>query len=456
MTPSTTGHDRAAGREGTSSAPIASSGGAITEADVLLPTYGPRAATFVAGEGSWLIDAQGQRHLDMLCGLAVTSLGHAHPAVTAAVAQQAATLTHTSNLFGTEPVLRLAARLQQLLGWPDGRAFFCSSGAEANEAAIKLARRHGKRIDPAKVNVVALTGSFHGRLLGALKLTGNPAKHAPFEPLGSWVRHVPHDDPDALRAAVDDDTCAVWIEVVQGEGGVRPLSPAMLTAAREACDAHDALLVADEVQTGIGRLGEWFGWQTTDVVPDVVCLAKGLGNGLPIGAIVARGVAAEAFVQGDHATTFGGGPLVCAAANAVLDTIAEQDLLAHTRTMGERLAAGIEALAGSGPDVDGVPLVTGQRGRGLLRAMTLSTDAAGAVTAAALRHRVVVNAVAPDAVRLAPPLNITPEEVDEALVRLRAALDEVAAAWGSPGAAAASVPSTPAASAATTDPSEKS
>jgi acetylornithine/N-succinyldiaminopimelate aminotransferase len=396
----------------------------LTEDDVLLPTYGPRAATFVRGEGSWLEDADGGRHLDLLCGLAVTSLGHAHPAVTAAVAEQAARLTHTSNLFGTTPALELADRLRTALGWPDGRTFFCNSGAEANEAAIKLARRHGKHSAEDKVHVVALTGSFHGRLMGALKLTGNPAKHAPFEPLGTWVTHVPHDDPEALLAAVDDRTCAVWIEVVQGEGGVRPLSEAVLTAAREACDDHDALLVADEVQTGIGRLGAWFGWQTTAVEPDVVCLAKGLANGLPIGAIVARGVAAKAFQPGDHATTFGGGPVVCAAANAVMATIERDGLLERARAAGDRFAAGIEALAAE------LPLVTGQRGRGLLRAVTLDRPLAAEVTAAALRRHVIVNAVAPDAIRLAPPLTITDDEVDEGLWRLRLALEDVAAEAG--------------------------
>ncbi len=390
----------------------------LTEDEVLLPTYGPRPVAFTSGTGSWLTADDGTTYLDFLCGLAVTSLGHAHPAVTQAVAEQAAALTHVSNLFGTTPALTLADTLRQRLGWEDGRTFFCNSGAEANEAAIKLARRHGKHSDPNKVGVVALSGGFHGRLMGALKLTGNPDKHAPFEPLGTWVRHVPRDDVEALREAVDDTTCAVWVEVVQGEGGVRPLSEEMLAAAREACDAHDALLVADEVQTGIGRLGEWFGWQTTDIEPDVVCLAKGLANGLPIGAIVARGQAAKAFQPGDHATTFGGGPVVCAAANAVMTTIECDDLLAHARAMSARLTAGIEALAATNH------LVTGWRGRGLLIALTLSADIGPAVAQAALRHRLIVNAVAPDAIRLAPPLNVSPEEVDVALARLGAALED--------------------------------
>lgn len=385
-----------------------------TPDQVLLPTYGAPARTFVSGHGSWLTDDAGRDHLDFLCGLAVTSLGHAHPAITEAITAQASTLSHTSNLFATTPALELAAKLRDAAGWADGRAFFCNSGAEANEAAIKLARRHGKHRDPSKVNVVALTGSFHGRLLGALKLTGNPAKHEPFEPLGSWVTHVPHDDPDALAAAVDDRTCAVWVEVVQGEGGVRPLDAAMLERAREVCDAHDALLVVDEVQTGIGRLGEWYGWQTTSVVPDVICLAKGLANGLPIGAILAHGVAAKAFQPGDHASTFGGNPVACAAANAVMDVIDREDLLANTRAMGERLADGLITLDS--------PHVVGQRGRGLLRALLLDAPVSAAVTGHALEQLLVVNNVASDAVRLAPPLNVTPDEIDEGLRRLGLAL----------------------------------
>ena len=391
----------------------------LTEDDVLLPTYGPRSVTFERGSGAWLTATDGSTYLDFLCGLAVTSLGHAHPAVTAAVAEQAATLTHTSNLFGTRPAIDLADALRRTLGWEDGRTFFCNSGAEANEAALKLARRHGKHTDPRKVNVVALTGGFHGRLMGALKLTGNPAKHAPFEPLGNWVTHVGQGDVEALRNAVDDETCAVWVEVVQGEGGVVPISEEMLAAAREVCDTHDALLVVDEVQTGIGRLGEWFGWQTTTVEPDVVCLAKGLANGLPIGAIVARGHAAKAFQPGDHATTFGGGPVVCAAANAVMQTIEEDDLLAHARRMSARLTAGFEAIA------EESHLVTGWRGRGLLLALTLSADIAAVLSRAALHHGLITNAVAADALRVAPPLNVTPDEVDEALARIRAALRDV-------------------------------
>jgi acetylornithine aminotransferase len=270
------------------------------------------------------------------------------------------------------------------------------------------------------VNVVALHGGFHGRLLGALLLTGDPAKHAPFQPLGDWVRHVPYDDPAALDEAVDDDTCAVWVEVVQGEGGVRVVPDEVLIAARQACDRVGALLVADEVQTGLGRLGAWYGWQTTPVTPDVVCLAKGLGNGLPIGAIVAHGSAASAFSPGDHASTFGGGPVVCAAALAVLDVIAKDDLIARAASLGQALTARLIGLR------EGRPLVRGVRGRGLLQALLLSHPIAGEVVARALDEGLVVNAVASDALRLAPPLVIEEALLDEMATRLGRALDVAA------------------------------
>jgi acetylornithine aminotransferase len=391
------------------------------EAAALLPTYARQPVEFVAGDGSWLVDAAGRRHLDFVSGLAVTSLGHAHPAVARAVADQAQRLVHVSNLYYTAPQVTLAERLKGLLGWPDGRAFLCNSGAEANEAAIKLARRYGRERSPGKVKVVSLLGGFHGRLLGALLVTGNPAKHAPFQPLGEWVTHVPHDDPDALLAAVDDDTCAVWVEVVQGEGGVRPVPPEVLAAARAACDRHGALLVADEVQTGIGRLGAWFGWHDSGVEPDVVCLAKALANGLPIGAVVARGDAAGAFGPGDHATTFGGGPVVCAAALAVLDVMEREGLVDNAARMGRALEARLDALVAASP------LATGHRGRGLLQALLLDAPVAPAVVAAALDEGLVVNAVAPDVVRLAPALTVDERLLDVAAERLGAALAQVAA-----------------------------
>jgi acetylornithine/N-succinyldiaminopimelate aminotransferase len=392
---------------------------AIREAAAILPTYRRQPVVFVRGKGVWLVDAQGRRYLDFLSGLGVTSLGHAHPVVAEAVAEQSRRLVHVSNLYYTEPQVALAERLKTTLGWLEGWAFFCNSGAEANEAAIKLARRHGKAQHDGKVNVVALEGGFHGRLLGALLLTGDTAKHAPFQPLGNWVRHVPYDDPNALDKAVDDDTCAVWVEVVQGEGGVRVVPDEVLVSAREACDRVGALLVIDEVQTGLGRLGAWYGWQTTPVTPDVVCLAKALANGLPIGAIVAHGQAAKAFGPGDHATTFGGGPVVCAAALAVLEVIAEEDLVARAVPLGQALTARLAALG------EGRQLVRGVRGRGLLQALVLSRPAAADVTARALDEGLLVNAVAPDALRLAPPLLIGEAELDDMAARLGRALDAV-------------------------------
>ncbi|MGH8898441.1 MAG: acetylornithine transaminase [Egibacteraceae bacterium] len=398
---------------------LASADLAAREAAAILPTYRRQPVAFVQGEGAWLVDAEGRRYLDFLSGIAVTSLGHAHPVVAEAVADQVRRLVHVSNLYYTEPQIALAERLKATLGWPSARAFFCNSGAEANEAAVKLARRHGKARHDGKVNVVALEGGFHGRLLGALLLTGDPAKQAPFQPLGDWVRHVPYDDPDALDKAVDDDTCAVWVEVVQGEGGVRVVPDEVLVTAREACDRVGALLVVDEVQTGLGRLGAWYGWQTTSVTPDVVCLAKALGNGLPIGAIVAHGDAAQAFRPGDHASTFGGGPVVCAAALAVLAVIADEGLVARAATLGQALAARLAALG------EGRSLVRGVRGRGLLQGLVLSRPAAVDVTARALDEGLVVNAVASDVLRLAPPLLIGEALLDEMAARLGRALDAI-------------------------------
>ena len=394
------------------------------EADALLPTYARGRLEIASGHGCWLVDRDGNELLDFVSGLAVTSLGHAHPEVTEAVARQAATLVHTSNLYLTGPAVELAERLKTTLGWPDGRAFLCNSGAEAHEAALKLARRHGKRQDPHKVRVVALSGGFHGRTLAALAATGNPAKHEPFEPLGGWVTHVPHDDPDALAAAVGADVCAVLVEVVQGEGGVRPVADEVLAAARAACDRVGALLMVDEVQTGLGRLGAWYGWQTTSgpVVPDVVCLAKALANGLPIGAIVARGQAAQAFGAGDHASTFGGNPVTCAAACAVMDVIARDGLVERAADLGRDLARRLERL------VERPGPAAGVRGRGLLQALVLDGPSAGAVVRAALAEGLLVNDVAPDVVRLAPPLVIDDASLDELEGRLGRALDQVAGA----------------------------
>jgi acetylornithine/N-succinyldiaminopimelate aminotransferase len=387
-------------------------------------TYPEATAAFVRGQGTVLFDGDGQAWLDFLCGLAVTSLGHAHPAVTAAVAQQAGRLVHTSNLFLTEPAVELAERLATITGWDDATVFFAQCGATANEAAIKLARKHGKQQHEDKVRVVTLDGSFHGRTLATLEATGQPAKHAPFAPLAGFVDHVRHDDADALRAAVGESTCAVLLEVVQGEGGVRPLAPEVLAAAREACDRVGALLIVDEVQTGIGRTGPWFAFQDTDVVPDVVTVAKALANGFPIGACIARGGAAKVFEPGDHATTFGGNPVACAAANAVLATIDAEGLLVTARARATRLRDGLSDLVGA------VPHATGVRGRGLLLGLTLDAPVAAELAAECRRRFLLVNAVAPDVVRLAPPLTVTRQEVDQAVATIAAALTELAAETG--------------------------
>lgn len=390
----------------------------------VLPTYGRRNLSFARGAGTALFDHADRPYLDFLGGLAVTSLGHSHPAVTQAVVAQVGRLVHTSNLFLTEPMLGTAERLASITGWPDAKAFFANCGATANEAALKLARRHGKRQHPDKVRVVTLEGSFHGRTMATLEATGQAGKHEPFAPLAGFVDTVAHDDPDALAAAVTDDHCAVLIEVVQGEGGVRPIPEEVLRAARRACDDHGALLVFDEVQTGIGRTGEWFAFQSAPldppVVPDVVTVAKALANGLPIGAAVAHGDAAGAFGPGDHATTFGGNPVTCAAANAVIDTIESDGVLDNVRRRSQQLRDGIADMVGS------YPLVTGVRGRGLLLGVELDQPVAAAVQAACEDRFLIVNAVGSDVVRLAPPLTVTDDEVDLALAVLADALTATA------------------------------
>jgi acetylornithine/N-succinyldiaminopimelate aminotransferase len=390
------------------------------DAEHVMATYGRRPLAFVRGEDAALFDADGRPYLDFLCGLAVTSLGHSHPAVADAVARQARTLVHTSNLYVTPPAVELAGHLARVTGWDDAKVFFTQCGATANETALKLARRHGKRQDPGKVRVVTLTGSFHGRTFATLEATGQPAKHTPFEPLLGAVDTVAYDDPEAMRAAVTDATCAVLLEVVQGEGGVRAVPDEVLLAAREACDAHSALLIIDEVQTGIGRTGPWFAFQTSPVVPDVVTVAKALANGLPIGACIARGAAADVLGPGDHATTFGGNPVTCAAANAVIATIERDGLLAHAATISERLVAGLQALATT------VPLARGVRGRGLLLGLELTAPVARDVEAACRDRFLLVNAVAGDVVRIAPPLIATEPDVALALAALREALEACA------------------------------
>ena len=383
---------------------------ATLDAEHVMPTYGRVPVAFVRGEGSVLFDAEGRRYLDFLGGLAVTALGHAHPAVAAALTDQANTLLHVSNLYLNDLQPRLAARLDGLLGG-GGRVFFANSGAEANECAIKLARRHGQRHGgPERYHVLAAYGSFHGRTLTTLAATGQPQKHEPFQPLPAGFRHVAFGDPDALAAALDERVCAVLLEPIQGEGGVQPPPPGYLTAARRLCDEHEALLILDEVQTGLGRTGRWFGFQhTPDLRPDVVTLAKALGNGVPIGACWARGDAGTALGPGEHATTFGGQPLAARAALTVLDVMEAEDAPGRAARAGERLRAALADL----PAVDAV------RGQGLLLAVELrdgivAQDVAGACLDAGL----VVNAVTPTALRLAPPLLVSDDEIDEAVAIL--------------------------------------
>jgi predicted acetylornithine/succinylornithine family transaminase len=373
-----------------------------------MDTYPPQPVTFVRGEGSWLFDADGKRYLDFLSGLAVTSLGHAHPAVADALADQARTLLHVSNLFGTEPGPEVAATLDRLVGGGlaggggQGKVFFCNSGAEANEAAIKLARKWGGH---GRFVVVSAYGSFHGRTLATLHATGQPQKHEAFQPLPEGFRHVAWDDVEALEASLDPSVAAVLLEPVQGEGGVNPATPEYFQAVRRLCDERGILFIVDEVQTGLGRTGAWFGFQHLGVQPDVITMAKALGNGVPIGACWARDDVAAAFVPGDHATTFGGQPLAAAAARAVLRTMEDEDVPARARSAGKRLA---DALAAT-------PGVAGVRGMGLLLAAELDAPAAKDVTARALEAGLVVNAVTENALRLAPSLLVSDDEIDEAV-----------------------------------------
>jgi acetylornithine/N-succinyldiaminopimelate aminotransferase len=374
----------------------------------MMDNYGTPSLALVRGEGAIVWDADGKSYVDMLGGIAVNALGHAHPAVVAAVTRQISTLGHVSNLYIAEPAVRLAEQLLARAGRP-GRVFLCNSGAEANEAAFKLSRRTGR------THVVAAEGGFHGRTMGALALTGQPAKADPFRPLPGEVTHVPYGDVDALAAAVTEATAMVMLEPIQGENGVVVPSPGYLGAAREITKARGTLLALDEVQTGIGRTGNWFAHNAEGVDPDVVTLAKGLGGGLPIGACLAFGEAGELLRPGSHGSTFGGNPVSCAAALAVLDTIEAEHLLDHVKLIGERLRRGIEAL--------NHPLVAGVWGAGLLLAVALTGQVAAAVVDAMRDAGFLVNAVRPDTLRLAPPLILRAEQTDAFLGALPEALN---------------------------------
>jgi len=378
----------------------------------LMNNYGTPPVALARGEGAEVWDVDGRRYLDLLAGIAVNSLGHAHPAVVAAVTEQIGVLGHVSNLVVSEPPVRLAEALLDLLhATGDGRVLLCNSGAEANEAAFKIARRTGRP------HIVSTDGAFHGRTMGALALTGQPTKRKPFEPMPGGVRFVPYGDPAALESVVDGDTAAVFLEPVQGENGVVLPPAGYLQAAREVTTRHDALLVLDEIQTGIGRTGAWFAHQRAGVRPDVVTLAKGLGGGLPIGACIGIGPAAHLLEPGQHGTTFGGNPVCCAAALAVLRTIADDGLLSRAAVVGKEIAAGIEAL--------GHPLVETVREAGLLLGIALRKPISAEVTAAARRAGFLVNNSVPDVVRLAPPLVITDAQTQEFLTALPVILDEV-------------------------------
>ncbi|MDQ0944749.1 acetylornithine transaminase [Streptomyces sp. V1I1] len=376
---------------------------------VMTDNYGTPKLSLVRGEGAKVWDADGVEYTDFVGGIAVNALGHAHPAVVGAVSRQIASLGHVSNLYVAEPPVALAERLIQLVGRP-GRVFFCNSGAEANEAAFKIGRLTGRK------HMVATHGGFHGRTMGSLALTGQPGKQEPFLPLPGDVTHVEYGDAEALRAVVTEETALVIIEPIQGENGVVVPPKGYLEAAREITRATGTLLVLDEVQTGIGRTGHWFEHQAHQgVEPDLVTLAKGLGGGLPIGATIAFGEAAELLKPGQHGTTFGGNPVACAAGLAVLDTLAAGGTLDEVKRLGEKLRDGIESL--------GHPLVSHVRGAGLLLGIVLTEPLAPQAQQAAQSAGFLVNAPAPDVVRLMPPLVIGEAEVDAFLGALPGVLD---------------------------------
>lgn len=377
-------------------------------AAVMMNAFGPPKRVFARGEGIHLWDADGNRYTDLLSGLAVTGLGHAHPGVSEAIAGQLGSLGHVSNFFASEPQVRLAERLARLTGDPEARVFFTNSGTEANEAAFKLTRLTGRS------KVIAMEGAFHGRTMGALALTANPKYREPFEPLPGDVVFVPFGDEAALRAAADEATAAILVETVQGENGVVPVPEGYLQAAREIADSVGALLWIDEVQTGMGRCGEFLAHRSDGVTAELITLAKGLGNGFPIGACIATGRAASLLQPGQHGTTFGGNPVAAAAGNAVLDAL-EAGVLDNAREVGAWLAESIEAL--------GHPSIESVRGRGMLLGVVLHGDQAAKVADAALDAGFVINAPRPSVLRLAPPLNATRADLQPFVDALPSLLD---------------------------------
>jgi acetylornithine/N-succinyldiaminopimelate aminotransferase len=375
------------------------------ERSSVIPSYARQPVEFVRGEGSRLWDERGNEYLDLLCGISVTNLGHCHPRVVAAVRDQVGRLMHVSNIFYTEPAMRLAERLSQSsLG---GKVFFCNSGAEANEAAIKLARKAKRGGD-----IVVVHGAFHGRTYGSLSATPQEAKQAPFAPLVPGFRAV-EPEPQAIAAAVNDATAAVLLEPIQGETGVHVLSEETLRAARKACDEHGAALIFDEIQCGMGRTGTLWAYQQTGVVPDGMTVAKALGGGLPIGALITGERLADTLQPGDHGSTFAGGPTVASAALTALELTDDPALLERVAELGHSLTASLEAL----------PHVISVRGRGLMLACELDVAAPAVSSRALLEHRLVLNATGPTTLRLLPPLTIGEDDLDEALGRLARALE---------------------------------
>ncbi|WKD61104.1 Acetylornithine aminotransferase [Corynebacterium ciconiae DSM 44920] len=385
----------------------------------LMNTYGTPAVELSSGEGAHVTDAEGRSYIDMLAGIAVNALGHAHPALIDAVSTQTQTLGHVSNLFASAPTVELAQRLKGQLSRLDEQAgesakvFFCNSGGEANEAAFKLARL------TKRSRVLTAVHGFHGRTMGSLALTGQADKRAPFEPLPAGVEYYPYGDVAALTEMVErnpSDVAAIMLEPIQGETGVVPAPEGFLRAVRELCDRHGILMIVDEVQTGIGRTGEFWAFEhEPGVIPDVITMAKGLGGGLPLGACMATGSAAELFGPGSHGTTFGGNPIVCAAGRAVVDIVADPAFLAEVRDKGQRLADGVDKLA----------LVDHVRGRGLMLGLVLTQPVAKKVVQAGYRHGLILNACGDDVVRLTPPLVITESDIDSAIARFADTCKEV-------------------------------
>jgi acetylornithine/N-succinyldiaminopimelate aminotransferase len=378
----------------------------------LMRNYGRYPVEFVRGEGAWLFDPEGRGYLDLMSGISMINAGHCHPDVVAAIREQAGTLINTSNLYYTEPMVELAEWIRDTsMG---GRVFFCNSGAEASEAAIKLARKHG---GAARTEFVSLEDGFHGRTMGALALTGQPGKQEAFKPLMPGARYVPRNDKDALRAAVSEKTCAIAIEIVQGECGVYPLDDDFVQLARALADEHGALLIVDEIQTGMSRTGPLYAYQDAGIEPDVMCLAKSLGGGFPIGALTAKPGIDDTFQPGDHGSTFAGSPLACASALAAAKVLSDPALQDHVRKEGACFLAGLQGLVDEG-------LASEARGRGLMCAIELNEPKGGDVVLAMLERGFLVNNTSATTIRFLPPLVITGDELTNALNALRDVLNE--------------------------------